>query len=393
MTHIAAFRQVCHVRLCVVACSNVVHCRLQAAYLLAELAEHPCTHQLITQHGSIAALLQVMHSTCQARTTSQTLDSASATPPSQLSQPRQGITSSAGGVSSVSRKVPPGRSALTGTKPSLAGGIFPLDRSESAGAHDAQEVWKVSAAVDEYTGGTTAALVDSAAPCEGIEEGWAAATAGANDLRSGAAEPGDLAGSTASAADTAVPAGMAGAEDSSTLPAENGNSNYALGQSEATLADHSMHSVRSSISSSSNADCADGQRADISSSSGRGSSSDAVRSRARVSGVSSTWIHSRLLQAARAAKSYQASCSIADSPTDISSGGCPSPSYMQSCNTPSSISCTLFNGRCRAVRKVSVLMHLKLEVPFVGTRPTQCVLLVLHQVASCQVCPSDKPLW
>ena len=357
MTHPAAFRQVCHVHVCVIACpvcGQQFHCCPQAAYLLAELAEHPCTHQLIIQHGSIAALFQVIHSTCQARTTSQTLDSVSAAPLSQLSQLRQDATSGAGGVSSVSRKVPPGQSALTGTKSPLVGGSFPLVRSESAGATDAQEVWKVSAAVDEYSGGALSALGDSAEPGEGLVGGWTDPTAGGCELRSvaaessdsvsGTAEPGDLAGSTAGAADTAMPAGMAGTDDSSsTLPAQHGNSIHALGQSEAATADHSMHSVRSSTSSSSSAQCAKGQRADVSRSGGSDSRSDAVRSRARVSGISSSSIHSRLLQAARAAKTYQASCSIADSPTDISPGGCPSLSHMQSYNSSSSITCTLFN--------------------------------------------------
>lgn len=53
--------------LCSVAC-------LQAAYLVAVLAEHHCTHQLITAQGSIAALLQIMHTACQAHTSSRTLD-------------------------------------------------------------------------------------------------------------------------------------------------------------------------------------------------------------------------------------------------------------------------------------------------------------------------------
>ena len=35
-------------------------------------------------------------------------------------------------------------------------------------------------------------------------------------------------------------------------------------------------------------------------------------------------------------------------------------------------------------------MHLKFEMPVANLRPTQGVLLVLHQVACCQVCPSDK---
>ena len=51
--------------------------RVQAAYLLAVLAEHPSTHQLITGQGSIAALLQIMHTACRARTSSTTLDIAS----------------------------------------------------------------------------------------------------------------------------------------------------------------------------------------------------------------------------------------------------------------------------------------------------------------------------
>lgn len=42
------------------------------------LAEHHCTHQLITTDASIAALLQIMHTAGQARTTSQTLDLDSA---------------------------------------------------------------------------------------------------------------------------------------------------------------------------------------------------------------------------------------------------------------------------------------------------------------------------
>ena len=51
---------------------------LQAAYLLAVLAEHHCTHQLITTQPSIAALLHIMHTAGQTRTTSQTLDLDSA---------------------------------------------------------------------------------------------------------------------------------------------------------------------------------------------------------------------------------------------------------------------------------------------------------------------------
>ncbi|KAL3161961.1 hypothetical protein ABBQ38_009041 [Trebouxia sp. C0009 RCD-2024] len=51
---------------------------IEAAYLLAVLAEHHCTHQLITTDASIAALLQIMHTAGQARTTSQTLDLDSA---------------------------------------------------------------------------------------------------------------------------------------------------------------------------------------------------------------------------------------------------------------------------------------------------------------------------
>ena len=41
---------------------------------MAVLAEHHCTHQLITAQGSIAALLQIMHTTGQLHTTSRTLD-------------------------------------------------------------------------------------------------------------------------------------------------------------------------------------------------------------------------------------------------------------------------------------------------------------------------------
>lgn len=51
-----------------------IKCSLQAAYLVAVLAEHHCTHQLITAQGSIAALLQIMHTARQTHTTSQTLD-------------------------------------------------------------------------------------------------------------------------------------------------------------------------------------------------------------------------------------------------------------------------------------------------------------------------------
>lgn len=47
---------------------------LQAAYLVAVLAEHHCTHQLITAQGSISALLQILHTAGQPHTTSRTLD-------------------------------------------------------------------------------------------------------------------------------------------------------------------------------------------------------------------------------------------------------------------------------------------------------------------------------
>lgn len=46
----------------------------QAAYLLAVLAEHHSTHQVISAQQAVPALLQVMHAACQPRTSSQTLD-------------------------------------------------------------------------------------------------------------------------------------------------------------------------------------------------------------------------------------------------------------------------------------------------------------------------------
>ena len=55
------------------SCSWLTEC-LQAAYLVAVLAEHHCTHQLIIAQDSIAALLQIMHTAGQVHTMSRTLD-------------------------------------------------------------------------------------------------------------------------------------------------------------------------------------------------------------------------------------------------------------------------------------------------------------------------------
>lgn len=68
---------------------------VQAAYLLAVLAEHPCTHQLITAHRSIAALLQIMHSACKAQTTSRTLDLVSQSTGQQAEEGQSNSTSAA----------------------------------------------------------------------------------------------------------------------------------------------------------------------------------------------------------------------------------------------------------------------------------------------------------
>ncbi len=328
-------------------CLSEILRHMQAAYLLAELAEHPCTHQLIIQHGSLAAILRIMHATCQACTTARTLDSVAAR---QLPQPTQLSEAVTCGASAFKRD---SSSLMTG-KPSLELLRPPADQAQSAVSDFAWDFGMVSTTPDQHTGrkpteaSTPDVQAESGHPLEDLRKEHPnnaaeiadSASASGNALSSDVnrTDSGDLASSgaksvdqasgafglsgvasnTADAASTAVPSSMANTGSSSSSSSSSSDSAGAVmgasgSPSDGIMADLRMHS---SNTSSNNAWLAvNGERHYSSSSTGIVGSDGAS-----FGGVASSSIHSRLLQAAQAAAHTEAACSSSGRKADTSSG-------------------------------------------------------------------------
>ena len=340
---------------------------MQAAYLLAELAEHPCTHQLIIQHGSLAAILQTMHATCRACTTARTLDSV---PARQLPHPTQlseAVTCDASAYKSDGSSFRTGRSSLDVLR-------SPVDQGQSAVSDFGWEFGRVSTTPDQHTGRTpdasscdvqaesghsledlskehrsSAAEIADSASASGNALSSDVSRTDSGDSASSGAQSGDqasgafslhgVASNTADAASTAVPSSMANTGSSSSSSSSSSSIASAGGvmggpgsPSNGMLAEHadlSMQSMHSSNTGSNNARLAmNGESHHSSSSSSRSSSSSSSSSSsgvigsdgARYGGVAASSIHSRLLQAAQAAAHTEAARSSSGRTADMSSG-------------------------------------------------------------------------
>jgi len=330
-------------------CLSEILQQMQAAYLLAELAEHPCTHQLIIQHGSIAAILRIMHATCQACTTARTLDSVAARQlphptPTQLSE---AVTCDASAFNGNSSSFMTGKPFLDVLRP-------PVDQAQSAVSDFAWDFGRVSTTPDQHTGRNLTdadccdVQADSGHPLEDLRKGhpnsaaeladsasgnalsndvsrtdsgdFASSGAKSVDLASGAFGLSGVASNTADAASAAVPSSMANTGSSSSSSSSSSDSAGAVmggpgSPSDGIMAEQAEISMHSSITSSNNARLAVNAEGHYSSSSSSSSSSTGT-----VGGVASTSIHSRLLQAAQAAAHTEAACSSSGRKTDTTSG-------------------------------------------------------------------------
>ena len=254
---------------------------MQAAYLLAVLAEHPCTHQLIIHHGSTAALLQILHGSSQARTTSRTLDSVSA---SQQGGSQQLATTA--GWQNANPSMSVDQSLLSGSGAAESG----LGQTVTGAGNGGGGVGHAETSPYDVAGGPTRSCGDRRQ--EGAEAG-----------RSHVADEAD---DTAHAASRDVSCHDGFAEQGYTAAAAHVGSAAAGLPSSSTAAQtvHSMHS-RSGTGSSGNSP---GQnRAPLHSS----SNNSEVNSSAGIAVAGGTSIHSRLLQAAHAAASNGTACSAA----------------------------------------------------------------------------------
>ncbi|DBA77036.1 TPA: hypothetical protein ACH3X1_009624 [Trebouxia sp. C0004] len=305
----------------------------EAAYLLAEIAEHPCTHQLIIQHGSLAAILRIMHATCQACTAARTLDSVTAKQLSHSTQLSEAVTCDANAFKGNSS------SFVTG-EPSLDVFRSPVDQAQSAVSDVTGDFGRLSTSPSQHTGrkpteesfcdvqaepehtledlrkehpNSAAEVADSASASGNALSNDVSRTdsgdltsSGAKSVNqaSGAFGLSDMASNAADAASTAVPWSMAnrGSSSSDSAGAVMGGLRSPSDGIMAEQADLSMHS---SNTSSNNAWlAANGEGHNSSSSTGTVGGDSAV-----FGGVASSSIHSRLLQAAQAAAHTEAACS------------------------------------------------------------------------------------
>ena len=336
---------------------------MQAAYLLAELAEHPCTHQLIIQHGSLAAILRTMHATCQACTTAQTLDSVAARQLPHPTQLSEAVTCDASPFKSDSSSFMPGT-------PSLDELRSPVDQAQSAVSDFGQECGRVSTTPDQHMGRkpseadsrdvqaesghsledlrkqhpSSAAETTDSASASGNALSSDVSRTDSDDFGSSGAEAVDqasrafglrgVASNPADAASTAVPSSMAnaGSNSSSSSSSSSDSAGAVMGEAGspshgmmAEQADLSRQSLHSSNTSSNNARLAvigEGHHSSSRSSSSSSSSSTGVVGGDGVSfgGVAASSIHSRLLQAAQAAAHSEAAYSSRGRRADMSSG-------------------------------------------------------------------------
>jgi hypothetical protein len=266
---------------------------MQAAYLLAEMAEHPCTHQLIIQHGSLAAILRTMHATCRACTTARTLDSVAAR---QLPHPTQ-----------LSEAVTCDASAFKGDSSSLDE-FRPVDQGQIAVSDFAWDFGRVRTTPDQHTGrkateeGSHDVQAEPEHPLEhlGKEHSSSAAEIADSASASGSALFSDV--SRTDAGDFASSGAQSGDQASGAFGLRGVASNTADAAS--TAVPSSMANIGSGSSSSSS------------------SSSSSVVGGDGVSfgGVAASSIHSRLLQAAQAAAHTEAACSSSGRTADMSTG-------------------------------------------------------------------------
>lgn len=328
-------------------CLSEIMRHMQAAYLLAEMAEHPCTHQLIIQHGSLAAILRIMHATCQACTTARTVDSVAARQLPQPTQLSQAVTCDASAVKGDSS------SFMTG-KPSLDVLRSPVDQAQSAVSDFAWDFGRVSITPDQHMGrrpseadscdvqpepeqhledlktehpNSAAEVADSATGTalsndisRTVSGDFASSGATSVEQASEAFGLSGVASITADAASTAVPSSMAHTGSSSS---SSDSAGAVMGgpasPSDGIMAEQADLSMHSSNTSSNNARLAAHGEGHYSSSS---SSSTGVvgGDAASFGGVAASSIHSRLLQAAQAAAHTEAAYSSSGRQADLSSG-------------------------------------------------------------------------
>ena len=347
--------------MCVPLLSDTLRC-MQAAYLLAELAEHPCTHQLIIQHGSLAAILRTMHATCQACTTAQTLDSVAARQLPHPTQLSEAVTCDASPFKSDSSSFMPGT-------PSLDELRSPVDQAQSAVSDFGQECGRVSTTPDQHMcrkpseadsrdvqaeSGHSLEDLRKQHPSSAAETTDSASASGnalssdvsrtdSDDFGSSGAEAVDqasrafglsgVASNTADAASTAVPSSMVNIGSSSSscssssdsagaVVGEAGSPSHGMMAEQADLSRQSLHSSNTSSNNARLAVIGEGHHSSSRSSSSSSSSSTGVVGGDGVSfgGVAASSIHSRLLQAAQAAAHSEAACSSSGRRADMSSG-------------------------------------------------------------------------
>lgn len=253
---------------------------MQAAYLLAVLAEHPCTHQLIIHHGSTAALLQILHSSSQARTTSRTLDSVSASQQGGSQQPAATAGQrNANPSMSVDQSLPSGSGAA---ESGLGQTVTGAGNGGGGVGHAETSPYDVASGLIRSCG-------------DRCQEG----------AEAGPSHVADEADVTAHAASRDVSCHDGIAEQGYTAAAHVGSA--AAGLPSSSTAAQTVHSMHSRSGTGSSGNLPGQNRAPLHSSSNSGE----VNSSAGIAVAGGTSIHSRLLQAAHAAASNGTACSAA----------------------------------------------------------------------------------